>query len=345
LKPYTLKLFLFLCISTLAACDMQAVKHDQETTDETLPVTERQTTLSEEAQRLLGFAEDSDSAAEQQLYRAKAARLYIEAGDIQRAKQQRNILEKQFASKPPAAGTETDSAKATLSLLSAEIAIAEQNLLLASELIAKTKPITRQQQIDFYTAKANLDYLSGDYMHTVDRRVQLDAYITDEADRKRNNQKIWAALSNVPTVQLRKQRSKNPTITGWLDLANVMRSGQHNISQLEDDLLDWGMRHPSHPVGKSFLSELIDDYQVDTSDKKHIAVILPLEGDLSKVSDTIKNGLLSAYYSDSDSPIKPVISFYDNSSEDLTFQQLYQQAIDDGATNIIDSLLVQLLEC
>jgi len=317
---------------------MQAVKHDQDIGGETRPVTERQMTLTEEAENLLDLAEDSDSLAEQQQYRAKAARLYIEAGKVRLAKQQRDMLELQFTDKPPAAGTATETAKANISLLSAEIAIAEQNPLLASALIADTKPVTRQQQIDFFTAKANLDYLSGNYMHAIDRRVQLDSYLDDKNDKKRNNQKIWAALSNIPTAKLRKQRSSNATITGWLDLANVMRSGQHNISQLEDELLDWGTRHPAHPVGESFLSELIDGYQIDTSATKHIAVILPMEGDLSNVSDTIKNGLLSAYYSDSDSPIKSVITFYDHSDEDVTFHQLYEQAIDDGATNIIGPL-------
>ncbi len=63
-----------------------------------------------------------------------------------------------------------------------------------------------------------------------------------------------------------------------------------------------------------------------------------MQGDLSQVTAAIKNGLLSAYYNDSSSPIKPVIKSYDTSDKELTFQQLYQQAIDDGATNIIGPL-------
>jgi len=117
-----------------------------------------------------------------------------------------------------------------------------------------------------------------------------------------------------------------------------MRRGQQNINQLENSLLDWGTRHPSHPVNELFLSEIIDDYQMDISQTKHIAVLLPMQGDLSNVTETIKNGLLSAYYSDSHSTIKPIISFYDSSNENLSFQQLYQQVLDDGATTIIGPL-------
>jgi outer membrane PBP1 activator LpoA protein len=83
---------------------------------------------------------------------------------------------------------------------------------------------------------------------------------------------------------------------------------------------------------------LISDYRIDVSAKKRIAVLLPLQGDLSQVTDSIKNGLLSAYYNDTDSPLKPDVSFYDSNNEDITFNQLYQQAIADGATTIIGPL-------
>jgi outer membrane PBP1 activator LpoA protein len=338
LKPYTLKLFLLLCISILSACDTLPVTPDQESADETRSVTERQAILTEEAKYLLELAENSDTETEQQNYRVKAAHLFIEAGEIQQAKQQLDILQEQFNNRQVLDGTDANTTQAAILLLSAEIAITEQNLLLANKLIAEIKPITREQQIDFYTLKANIDYLSGDYMLAVNRRVQLDTYIVDEKDKNRNYQKTWAALSNLSSRQLKNQHSDNPVIKGWLDLARVMRSGQHNISQLENDLLDWGTRNPLHPVSNSFLTELINDYQIDVSDKKHIAVILPMQGNLSQVTANITNGLLSAYYNDSNSPIKPAINFYDSSNEELTFNQLYQQAVDDGATHIIGPL-------
>lgn len=330
MKSHTLKLFLPAFLFALAACEIQPVKPGLEPSDETVAVTEKQATLSEQAENLLGLAEDSDSDTERQIYRLQAARLYIEAGDIGMAKTQLNILKEKPA--PEASDT------AAILLLSAEIAIAEKNTLLANQLIAEIKPVTRDQQINFYALKADLDYLSGRYMFVVDRRVQLDSYIVDEKERNRNNKKIWAALSNLTSTQLNTQQSSNPVINGWLDLAKVMRSGQQNISQLENDLLDWGTRHPAHPVGDTFLNELINNYQSNALTIKHIAVLLPMQGDLSTVTATIKNGLLSAFYSDSNSPIKPVIDFYDTSNKDMTFNQLYQQAIDDGATNIIGPL-------
>jgi len=338
LKLHTLKLFLLLSIAVLSACDTQPVKPETEPDEVTKPVTEKQATLTEEAIRLLELAEDSDTEAEQFKYRALAAHLYIEADKVDLAREQLEILRDKQQNRPATDETSAQIETATILLVSAEIAISEKNTALASQLINEIKPITRDQQINYFALKADLDFLSGKYMYAVDRRVQLDGYITDVKAKDRNNRKIWAALSSLSTTQLNSQHSNNATIVGWLDLAKVIRSGQNNISKLEDALLDWGTRHPAHPVNENFLPELISIYQRDVSYKKHIAVILPMQGNLSKVTANIKNGILSAYYYDSNNAVKPVINFYDSSDEEVTFNQLYQQAINDGATNIIGPL-------
>ncbi len=135
--------------------------------------------------------------------------------------------------------------------LSAAIAVAENDALSANQIIAEIKPVTREQQIDYYALKADLDYLSGRYVR-VDRRVQLDTYLVDEKDKNQNDKKIWAALSSLSSPQLNSQQTDNNIIKGWLDLARVMRSGQQNISQLENDLLDWGYASSSAPGQQYF---------------------------------------------------------------------------------------------
>lgn len=306
--------------------------------DDARPITEKQATLSEEAEKLLALAEDSDNETKQLQFRGQAARLYIEAGNVTLAKEQLAIMKTQAGYEQETDKKASPTAIAEIALLSAEIAIAEKNSVLASQHLSSIKPVTREQQIHFYELKADFDFLTGKYMFAVDRRVQLDSYISNDKDKYRNNRKIWAALSNLSSITLNNQQTTNPTMQGWLDLAKVMRSGQQNISQLENELLDWGTQHPAHPVSNTFLSELINNYQTTISDRKQIAILLPLQGKLSNVTETIKNGILSAYYNDTNSPAKPVIRFYDSNIEDLSFQQIVQQAIDDGATNIIGPL-------
>ena len=94
------------------------------------------------------------------------------------------------------------------------------------------RPVTQQQQVEFGQLQADLDFLAGNYMQAVERRVTLHKQLVDEDDQDRNSQMIWSALSGLSNVELEQQHSKNPVTTGWLDLASVMRSGQRNVSQL-----------------------------------------------------------------------------------------------------------------
>jgi outer membrane PBP1 activator LpoA protein len=342
LNLHILKLFLLLSLFfALSGCDTQPVKPESEITEPTQSVTDKHATLTEQAEELLALAEDSDTDSQQFAYRAQAAHLYLEAGNIVLAQQQLSWLQDKQHNRPAADSSSATIEDVAVLLLSAGIAIAEKKPATAEELINEIKPITRRQQIQYYQLRADSDYLSGRFMHAIDRRVQLATYLSDNKSKENNNRKIWAALSNLTTAQLSSQHSSNVTINGWLDLAKVTRSGQHNISKLEDDLLNWGTRHPSHPANEGFLNELITIYQGDTSAKKHIAVILPLQGKLSSVSKNIKNGILSAYYEankDTDTALIPALRFYDSSSADMSFHQLYQQAINEGANTIIGPL-------
>ena len=342
MKPDTLKLFLCLGLTViLAACETQPGKPGLEpVTGETTrpPVTPHQATIAEEAEELLMKADDSDTDVDKRIYQLQAARLFLQAGDIRRAKYLYDEINRQLQETTTAAETEYIS----LSLLATEIAVVEKNAPLATELIADIKPVSREQQLYYYSLKADIDYLTGKPMNAVDRRVQLDSYFT-ERQKELNNKKIWAALSSLSTEELKNERqnrnrNNKSIIDGWLDLANVMRSGQQHIGKLENDLLDWGTRHPAHPANGTFLTSLVENYQLDISGQKRVAILLPMQGDLAKVTATIKNGILSAYYSDTTSPIKPVLNFLDTSNEDVIFRNLFQQAIDDGATHIIGPL-------
>jgi len=336
LKLPTLKHFLLAAILpsilALSACDTQPIKPEPATEESNRSITEEQADLQEEADKWLALAENSDISSDKIKYHALAARAYLEAGKITSAKQQLNTM-KHLAEPIP-----NTVAQASISLVSVDIAINEKNAYLANQLLLDTQAISHKQQLYFYALKADLDYLTGKYMFVVDRRVQLSTYITDKNEKYKNHKKIWAALSALSNAQLNTQHSDDTVIKGWLDLAKVMRSGQQDTSKLEDDLLDWGMRNPSHPVSKVFLSELIDNYQAYDSGTKQIAVLLPMTGRLSSLSDSIKNGILSAYYYDTNSATKPVIRFYDSSDSSLSFRQLYEQVISDGATNIIGPL-------
>ncbi len=218
MKLHTLKLFLLFCLAVLSACDTQPTKTDYESIDEARSATQMQTTLSEEAAHFLELAEDSDSEETQMAYRAKAGKLYVDAGEIKQAKNQLDILKEQTAYESSTNKANSDYATATILLLSAEIAVAEKNILLANQLISEIKPVTADQKVSLQELKANYDYISGEYMSAVNRRVKLNSSLRDEKSKNRNSQKIWAVLSSMPTAQLASQHSKLLANNNYLHL-------------------------------------------------------------------------------------------------------------------------------
>ncbi|HEB83175.1 MAG TPA: hypothetical protein ENJ11_09975, partial [Gammaproteobacteria bacterium] len=160
LKTHTLKLFLFLAFVLLAACETGPVKPVTEAPGEeqAAPVTEEQVSLTQQAQQLLEQAEETDSFTEEADYRLQAAQLYLQAGDIPAAKRQQDIINRLYEGQ-----SITEAQQAGISLLSAAIAIAEKNAPLAQTLISSIKPVSREQQIRYYSLKADLDVLNGRY--------------------------------------------------------------------------------------------------------------------------------------------------------------------------------------
>jgi len=314
----------------LTACDTRPVKPGPEP-DVTVPgtATPEEQDLMQQAQQLLEQAEDADSTLERHQLRLRAVKLYIRAGDKLSARRLLDAVASEATGDP--------AENADINILYASLAIADRNRTEAEQYITLIKPVRRDQQIDYNALKADLDYLDGRYLDSVDRRTQLEQYITDPEQKKINRLRIWAALTAMPDSALDPAGAARPDIAGWMDLARVVRNNQRDIAGLEDKLLDWGTRYPQHPANDGFLTELVDIYHQDSGDRRHIAIILPLQGDLATVSATIRNGFLSAFYSNR-SGQPPEIRFYDSSDEDTGFNDIYARAVQAGATNVIGPL-------
>ena len=354
---------------TLTACDTDPFKPYTQP-DDSVAITDVYDDPYLEAERLIQLAKSSSTISRKLKYRARAARKYIQAGEINSAKKQLKFLHASSLQPSPQAQTkeQTKKQQVDIFLLSADIALNEKNTLLAGQTLQKINTITPEQEYYLLSLTADYNFQSNQYMKAVEQRVQLHTSLSSEIEKKNNNNKIWAALSSFDNTQLNNLTAQNQTVKGWLELAHVMRAGQQSSSLLENDLLNWGTKYPEHPANDTFIRELASTYQDNFTGQRHIAVLLPMQGKFARVSATIKNGILSAYYEDKQSSPKSTVRFYDTSASDSTvsdsgfpnsssdsnssdnnndnsgykkaigFQQLYQQAISNGATNIIGPL-------
>jgi hypothetical protein len=279
------------------------------------------------AEDYIGLASES-SGKQREQYLLKAAELLIQRGDLRMAESQLQTLD---------AETSARSQQNQIKLLAARIALANENPRQAIELLPPLKELPLPQYITArqIMADANLDL--GYHLQAVRIRVDLDHYLSTEADKEKNHEAIWAALQRTPDISLHASKTDNQTIRGWIDLARVLRTSQTNISAMQESILDWGTRYPSHPVSNQFINNLLTEYQQTYTPATSIAVMLPMQGKYKGVTAAIQGGIVTAWYKQT-SAVKPLLRFYDTSDESVGFNELYQQATLDGANYIIGPL-------
>lgn len=279
------------------------------------------------AEDYIGLASESTGKQREQ-YLLIAAELLIERGDLNLARSQLETLD---------AETSARSRQHQISLLAAKIALANENPRQAIELLPPKRELSLPQYIEArqISADANLDL--GYHLEAVRIRVELEKYLQTDEEKAENHEAIWAALQRTPDVSLRPTGVDNKVTRGWIELAQELRSTQTNAAAMQDRILDWATRNPDHPVSDQFLGTLVDEYRFTYTPAQSIAVMLPMQGRYKNVADAIQAGIVTAWY-EQGAIEKPLLRFYDTSDENVSFDELYQQAIMDGAGYVIGPL-------
>ena len=279
------------------------------------------------AEDYIGLASES-SGKQREQYLLKAAELLYQRGDLGLATSQLQTLD---------AETSARSHQLQISLLAAKIALANENPRQAIELLPPLKELSLPQYIEAKQISADANVDLGYQLAAVRIRVELEHYMKTEEEIAQNHEAIWAALQRTPDISLHPSKVDKKTTRGWIDLARQLRGAQTDMSEMQDRMLDWGTRYPDHPVSNLFLNQLLAEYQMTYTPASSIAVMLPMQGKYKSVTDAIQAGIVTAWYKQGSSE-KPLLRFYDTSDENISFNELYQQAILDGANYIIGPL-------
>ncbi|MCV6588430.1 MAG: penicillin-binding protein activator [Marinobacterium sp.] len=110
-------------------------------------------------------------------------------------------------------------------------------------------------------------------------------------------ERIWSSLSRLPaqTVsELARDGDNSYYEQGWFELADSLhRSG--DLEQKSEAINRWRSEWENHPASSSPPSAL-EALQQQNRDIRHIALLLPQSGPLSKPARAISEGFLTAYY-------------------------------------------------
>ena len=278
------------------------------------------------AEHYISLATESTGKQREQ-YLLKAAELLYQRGDLSLAQSQLQNLDSESLAR---------SRQLQINLLAAKIALANENPRQALELLPDLNELPLEQYIDAREVDADARLALGRPLEAVRIRDALDQYL-DIEEREQNHEAIWAALQRTPTISMHKQPEDSQSVKGWIELAGILRNAQTNMSRMQDQVLDWGMRYPDHPVSNVFIDTLLNEYESNYIPSASIAILLPMEGTYKNVADAIQGGILSAWYADPRID-KPLLRFYDTSASDTNIDDLYQKATLDGVDFIIGPL-------
>ncbi|MCE3239284.1 MAG: lpoA [Gammaproteobacteria bacterium] len=163
---------------------------------------------------------------------------------------------------------------------------------------------------------------------------------TDTSDPvfwEKNTTAIWDKLTRTAFTQLQTElaQTDNPINSAWLRLAIINKQYSSNTPELINQLMRWRKENPSHPANILFPSDTDLSNIINNTAPKHIALLLPLHGQLGTQGQIVRDGFLNAYY-ESSLRNQQTVSFYDTSENPTA--ALYQEASNQGADIIIGPL-------
>lgn len=282
--------------------------------------------FSAAADEYLRLAEEDPAHAS--LYQLKAAGALFEAEEI--------ILAEQVLS-----GVQTEDISETQSvqknILLAKVALHKQENDKAIQLLepALSENIPDSLQMAYYETRGQAFSNDGQFQLAIQERLRAESFTDPAQTSTIDYDALWQDLNQLDVATLEEMRlSASAVLNSWLDLTLIAKKLLADSSNLRIALGEWQNLYPDHAAVHSIVPNLISSSEHLHSAPQTIAVLLPLSGKYREASHAIREGILAAWYGDSES--KPEIRFYN--ADALNINQIYQLAIEEGADFIIGPL-------
>ena len=140
-------------------------------------------------------------------------------------------------------------------------------------------------------------------------------------------------------------RALNPRaarqLTGWLDLALVVRRNLVKPENVTAAVAEWKARHPYHVLTEGQALDTWLRYRQRFTPPARVAVLLPGSGRLQAAGDAIRDGLLSAYVED---PGGAELLFFPTGDDPQSAIAAYFSALDAGVDQVIGPLRKESIE-
>jgi len=126
---------------------------------------------------------------------------------------------------------------------------------------------------------------------------------------------IWDALSaaGIAEVQTRLPATA-PYTAGWVALAEAYAAHAYSPAEFASAIAIWQAAYPDHPAQTLLIAELLERSEEATAAPRKIALLLPLQGPLAGIANTIRDGFVAMGFSGGISPPPEILVFDVNAS-------------------------------
>lgn len=184
-------------------------------------------------------------------------------------------------------------------------------------------------QIRYHQLAADIAHRQQDPLASVRELIKLDALLKEESLIVNNQNLIAKRLSGIPKARLMQIPFTLDALGGWIELILIKQSASPTPQRFDN----WRQIHLDHPITNPVFNAIRQ--QSLRKQVNHIAILLPMTGNLAGYGQAIAAGITTRYYQDS-SETKPSLQTYDTHQKDVV--KLYQQAVADGAHFVIGPL-------
>lgn len=224
-------------------------------------------------------------------------------------------------------------------LADARLALLEQNPLVAlAALPGYLDTLAPELEDEVMETRARALLASKQILRSVDTRLSLEKLLQDPARLQSNRLAIWMALNQADALQLQQWllQSTDPQLKGWLELAYINTTAPPQLSDLQQQLSDWKQRFTDHAAGPVAIPLILREWQELNFNPERIAIFLPFSGKYDRIAKAIMVGISTAYYQGEATGVSLMI--YDVGDQTPNVQQLYAQAVAEGADAVIGPL-------
>ncbi len=195
-------------------------------------------------------------------------------------------------------------------------------------------PVEHQQSILFL--KASINGNLGDIEESVKQRTILSTLLLPNSKlAEKNDQLMWQDLIRLPERRLVElaNKTRDRVLAGWFERAAIHKRYAHDPKAREAAVQRWAMANPNHPASRDVTVDPRFTGKAQVSRPQKVALLLPLEGELSAAGQAIRDGFMSAYKAQGSSV--QVVSYNTN---DGPITSIYSRAVADGADMVIGPL-------